>query len=158
MKPLGWGADVTGLAHGETTITISAGDKTVTIPVKVYPEGVWPIMDGLLPKTANGITFTQGALPGSIHVKGTAPVWVSLVIEGTLDAGTYALSCTNGNGWEYGVHMSLASGDTAGDLGGPIGDTPTTKTIPAGAYNFYVFVAGGQTVDVDLTPKLIKIS
>ena len=158
MKPLGGGADVTGLAHGETTITISAGDKTVTIPVKVYPEGVWPIMDGLLPKTANGITFTQGALPGSIHVKGTATVWASITIEGTLDAGTYALSCTNGNGWEYGPQMGLASGDTSGDLGGPIGDTPKTKALPAGVYRFSVFVNEGRTVDVDLTPKLIKIS
>ncbi|KFI86198.1 hypothetical protein BREU_1367 [Bifidobacterium reuteri DSM 23975] len=146
---------VTGLKTGTTSLDITAGTVTKSVPVRVAPAGLFPIMDNQLPTTVNGITFSQGALPGSIHVKGTSTAWTQIEADVTLEAGTYTLACTNGKGWTYGVRMRITGGDDS-IISGPSDGAPKTGKLEAGAYDVNVFVANKQTVDVDLTPTLVK--
>lgn len=146
---------VTGLKTGTTSLDITAGTVTQSVPVRVAPAGLFPIMDSQLPTTRAGITFSQGALPGSIHVKGTSTAWARIETDVTLEAGTYTLACTNGNAWTYGVRLITNAGkDTENSA--PSDGAPKTATLEAGTYKVNVFVKSGETVDVELTPTLVK--
>lgn len=146
---------VTGLKTGTTSLDITAGTVTKSVPVRVHPAGLFPIMDSQLPTTIFGITFSQGALPGSIHVKGTSTAWAQIEANITLEAGTYTLACTNGNAWTYGVRLQISDKEDAPNSA-PSDGAPKTAALEAGTYKAAVFVAGNQTVDVDLTPTLVK--
>lgn len=146
---------VTGLKTGTTSLDITAGTVTKSVPVRVAPAGLFPIMDSQLPTTRFGITFSQGALPGSIHVKGTSTAWAQIEADVTLTAGTYTLACTNSNAWTYGVRLTLSDDEDAPNSV-PSDGAPKTAALKAGTYKTQVFVSNKQTVDMDLTPTLVK--
>lgn len=89
---------VSGLAPGDTSLTIQAGTVSKTIPVRVLPpiKNMWlKIPNG----TQNGVTFTVAA-DGGIHVKGTSTSSIGRADQGSTDntplpAGQYTLSAAN---------------------------------------------------------------
>ncbi|PLS23756.1 hypothetical protein BLI708_00455 [Bifidobacterium imperatoris] len=146
---------VTALTPGETQLTIQTGGITKTVPVTVYPAGLYPILDDQLPYSNNGVTFTRGSTPGSVHVKGTATKWASISVNITLQAGEYTLACKGANNWDYGVQVAIP-GDSANNLKAPSDTQPVTGTLAAGKYYCELFVNENRTVDLDLTPTLTK--
>lgn len=109
-----------------------------------------PSFASLLPKTLNGVTFSS--VDGrTIHAKGTATKWTQ--VEGTvrLDAGTYMLACDNGSGWNYGCQF------TGNNIGGNDKLGSASVKLEAGTYIIIVFVAGGKSVDIDLTPRIYRL-
>lgn len=108
-----------------------------------------PSFASLLPKTINGVTFTSRD-GHTVHVKGTATVWAQINVSVRLDAGTYMLTCDNGNGWNYGTQfVGIISGHDS--LGNP------SVKLETGTYTVNVFVAEGKTVDIDLTPRIHRL-
>ena len=108
-----------------------------------------PSFASLLPKTINGVTFTSRD-GHTVHVKGTATVWAQISVSVRLDAGTYMLTCDNGNGWNYGTQFGgiISGHDSLGN--------PSVK-LETGTYTVNVFVAEGKTVDIDLTPRIHRL-
>lgn len=108
-----------------------------------------PSFASLLPYTMNGVTFTSRD-GHTVHVKGTATVWAQINVSVRLDAGTYMLTCDNGNGWNYGTQFGgiISGHDSLGN--------PSVK-LETGTYTVNVFVAEGKTVDIDLTPRIHRL-
>lgn len=108
-----------------------------------------PSFASLLPKTINGVTFTSRD-GHTVHVKGTATAWAQINVSVRLDAGTYMLTCDNGNGWNYGTQFGgiISGHDSLGN--------PSVK-LETGTYTVNVFVAEGKTVDIDLTPRIHRL-
>ena len=107
-----------------------------------------PSFASLLPYTMNGITFTSRD-GHTVHVKGTTTAWAQVDVSVRLDAGTYMLTCDNSNGWNYGAQFG--GGNNTAQLGG------ASVKLEAGDYTANVFVAGGKTVDIDLTPRIHRL-
>lgn len=106
-----------------------------------------------LPQTNHGVTFSEGATPGTVHVKGTSDGWAYIAGTVTVQAGDYMLACDGAKVWDYGVQAGV--GDTG--LNAPSSTTPVTGPLAEGDCQCSVFVAKGQTVDTDLTPRLYKL-
>lgn len=84
-------------------------------------------------------------------MQGTSTGWASINVKITLEAGEYTLACAGASAWDYGVQV------TGGfKLQAPSDTRPVTGTLTAGEYNCELFVSGGKTVDLDLTPTLTK--
>ena len=142
---------VTGLAAGETTLTITAGSRSVNIPVHVWAN-LWKLPDDL-PKTVNGVTFTATG-DGRVHAKGTATSWATLRVIKALPAGEYTLEHTLADG--VGLFCELKSTDGKIDLFSRTG--LDKAAIPAGNYQMIVSVSPGKTVDATITPILRKLN
>lgn len=141
---------VTGLAAGETTLTITAGSRSVNIPVHVWAN-LWKLPDGL-PKTVNGVTFTAAG-DGMVHAKGTATDWATILVTQDLPAGEYTLEHTLADG--VGPFCELKSTDGRIDL---FSHGTVKATLPAGDYQMLVSVSPGKTVDATITPILRKLN
>lgn len=107
-----------------------------------------PSFASLLPNTVNGITFTSTD-GHTIHAKGTATAWTQINVSVRLDAGTYMITCDNSNGWNYGCQF--IGGNNTAQLGG------ASVKLETGTYKVNVFVAKGNTVDIDLTPRICRL-
>lgn len=122
------------MTAGTTTVTLTAGNERVTLPVTVR--------DNLLPKftagTQNGVTLAYEGT--GIRFTGTAPAtftqWSGTV---SLDAGEYHV---DGDG---AVIKITAYGDTTGTA---LLDTRTIPqaTLEAGRYTVAVAIAAKQTL------------
>ena len=112
------------------------------------PVNLMPSFASLLPKTINGVTFTSRD-GRTVHVKGTATGWAHVDVSVRLDAGTYMITCDNSNGWNYGC--KFVGGNNTAQLGG------ASVKLEAGDYGANVFVSGGKTVDIDLTPRIYRL-
>lgn len=135
---------VTALTAGTTSLTITAGGVTKTIPVTVKPNYLAEIPEG----TRNGVTLKREGT--GVTITGQTPTqFTAWEVDFTLEAGRYLL---DGDG----LFVKISpKGSNAGVL-----DTRHTleKTLEAGEYTMSIGLASNQTVPTGVRhPYLEKL-
>ncbi|WP_163197233.1 hypothetical protein [Bifidobacterium platyrrhinorum] len=108
----------------------------------------------MLPKTINGVVYTTGPTPGSIHATGTVTDWGGVNQTIQLEAGEYSFAGTSsGDVKNLYAQAILPDGTTVNTSNGD--QVSFTLTEPA-TVTLSVVARNGTTVDADITPILTK--
>ena len=140
---------ITGIKPGSTSLKLTAGKITKTVPVTVLSRNL----------------LAYGPSPGTYRFKGSTTQkvdsWDSLTCSVHVDAGTYTLDASDwpydSISWLIGIQSTLTPDDGSGQTIAfePKGYGP--RPLKAGTLRLHIFVNTTGEVDKTLTPRLYKI-